>query len=217
MYTIDQLYRSYDPDEGQDFVFDHRYNDDTIVALRPFSIEKDLSTFNQWVNEELHIGNKKFSDPSYVDGSYFRTTLRISNAQSLWGLVNNKASFQVDLYKAIQYHLPFREKGLMLTEGDVFLKIIIASSIINLSLAEWILPASIDHCFNHTGVRRVMMATDAQDIYYRQLAEKASPASRLQFRNGRSVYFYEDSPGRSAEKSNTFHHSEDQNSFSKKK
>jgi len=190
MHTIDHLYRSYDPEEEHAFVFNHRYTDDVEVALRPFSNQKDLSTFNKWINEELHVGNRKLHTPSHVDGSYFRTILRIPNAQSLFGLINDQPSFQVDLFKATDYHVPFYKKGLTLTDGDVHLQLIISSVFLNSSLAEWILPACIDHCFTHTGVQRVILLSDAQDTQYCRLAEKASPISHYKIRNNRSVYFY---------------------------
>lgn len=191
MGTIDHLYRSYDPKQEHGFVFDHRYAEDVVVALRPFSIKKDLFTFNKWINQVFHTDNKKINMPPYFDSSYFDITLPAPNTQSLWGLINEQPSFQVDLYKATEHQLPFREKGLMLTAGDVFMHVIIAPHIIDSSFAAWILPACIDHCFNHTGVERVMLMNDAHDIHYQQLAEKASPTSHCPLKNGRSVYFYE--------------------------
>ncbi|HEX2627596.1 MAG TPA: hypothetical protein VHM26_01245 [Chitinophagaceae bacterium] len=191
MRTIDHLYRSYNPEKEYAFVFDRRYTKDVAVALRPFSIKKDLFTFNKWINEVFHTGYKKINIPPYFDGSYFDITLPAPNTQSLWGLINEQSSFQVDLYKATEHQLPFREKGLMLSAGDVFMHVIISPRIIGSSSAAWILPACIDHCFRHKGVERIMLMNDAHDIHYRELAEKASPSSHCPLKNGRSVYFYE--------------------------
>jgi hypothetical protein len=192
MRIIDQLYRSYDPEQEHVFVFDHRYTEDAGVALRPFSIKKDLEIFNHWINEAFYSNNKKTNSTSYFDGSYFRTILLSPNAQSLWGLINGQPAFQVDFYKATEHQLPFREKGLSLTEADVFMQVIISPGIISDPFPSvWILPACIDHCFNHSGVKRVILASDAQDIDYRRLAEKALPSAHCPLKNGRIVYFYE--------------------------
>ena len=196
MPSIDQLYRSCDPEQEQDFVFDHRYNKDLVVRLRPFSIHKDLDTFNQWINKQFHGSDKKMSAPSYFDGSYFRTILLATNAHSLWGMINGQPAFQVDLYKATEHQLPFREKGLSLMEGDVFLQVIISPDVIGEPLqASWILPACIHHCFNHTGVDRIILVNDVHDVHYRWLAEKASPTARWPLKNERAVYLYELIPG----------------------
>lgn len=192
MGDIYQLYKSYEPEQIHPSVFIHVYPNNTEVALRPFYVAEDLDLYNQWLNEELHSGNKKKDTPSVFEASYFQTTLRSTNTQSLWGLINGQSAFQVDMYKADEHQPPFSEKSLLLSGVDVFLQLIIAPKIMaEPMLAGCILPACITHCLNHTGVKRVLLVSDEEDVLYRWLAEKARPNTRYGLKNGKTLYIYE--------------------------
>lgn len=189
MGSLNQLYRVFEPGQKHPFVFMHCYAGDIEVSIRPFFSPEDLMFFNLWLNEEF---GKKVHPPSNFDASYFHSTLLSTNTQSLWGVINGQPSFQAELHQASENQPPFREKSLLLSDGDVILHLIIAPHIIDQPLlAATVLPACMDHCFNHSGVERVLLVTEKQDLQYGRLAEEALPSSQLAMKNGKSVYIYE--------------------------
>jgi hypothetical protein len=191
MKFIAHLYQQYDPWVKHPILFRKTFHPWPVeVSLRPFFIPDDLGLYNQWVNYQFNPGRRPGLPASVFSENYFQAVLASSNAQCLWGTVNDQPAFGLELYKALQYHASDDIRDIRLREGDVMMQIVPAPGIMDSheELATYILPASLEYIAEDPASKRVFFITEEDNGFSRNLVKLARPFRRLYADKGRVIY-----------------------------
>jgi hypothetical protein len=184
------LYNQYSAGQKHPAVFRQTFDAGSItVSLRPFYIPDDFQLYNKWINEEIKKEKNDKEIPSFFSETYFKIILESSNAQSLWGTINDQPAFQADFYKAVHYHTAEQLSHLTLSPGDVMFQLVIAPEIINENhLASSILPACLQYLSINS--ERAFLTVPRSSEYYNKLAQLAGPVAKMQAESNKFIYVF---------------------------
>jgi hypothetical protein len=184
------LYNQYSAGQKHPAVFSQTFGAGSIlVSLRPFYIPDDFQLYNKWINEEIKKEKNEKQIPSFFSETYFRIILESSNAQSLWGTINDQPAFQADFYKAVQYHTAEQLSGMVLSPGDVMFQLVIAPEIQNENhFASFILPACLQYLAINS--ERAFLTVSRSSGRYNKLAQLAGPVAKMQAESNKFIYVF---------------------------